>query len=753
MPNRRITIALTAFAVLLMSAQSNTVPAADLGLFAVPEIADAAMKNSEPSIVSQSDEATSIAAPAIVAQLGGVTRAVAYDGRAIYLGVGTRVLVLDGCDPTRALEIGRSSHLPGIVQDLVLGRDLSTDRPLLFAALGAGGIAVLDIRDPSRPEQLGSIALPGPPPDLPGEAHRLAVDGGFVWVAGSAGLYGIDVGNPSDPRLRAHVETPEGGFGGRAFDVAAADETVFVAWGPYGLRVFDASDPGSPVEVAADPSMPVAAGGIALAHDVAWLTDGGMLRAIDVSEPTAPRELSSTSIGLPTDTAIGVEISGIRAYVTFIDGTAFRGHIRALDISDPNAPRLRGTADVDTIVAAPGPTLPDGALDIAVIGPRVLAAGDTLGLVALNGSAIMRDVPPPVEPPSSTLFVEDPLLWTHTPGSSIRAAAASHSLGLVLGADTSRGMALVERPLAGARIAAWTDIPPTAREMAAYGNRAMVVNGQVHLLAIGTPSDPRHLHGVSTLTQAVAVAVDEARSVAYVANSAEGMRVITIAPDDRLTMAGTLVLTTPSETSVAAIAIDVKDDLVAVLGSSWLFLVDVSDPFSPRTLGSISTSGPATGVAIQGSTVWVSSLTAGLSSFDVSDPMFPGQIGSVPLDTGGWAIVIDQSGDVAFVAAGSGGIAAFDITDPLAPIETDRYDTPGSAYDVAIMHGEWDGPDGSIDLGDGWPLAADSEGGLVIIGDPALVTAGPEAIPPAAPDAPAYRCPERHVWLPSARTD
>ncbi len=691
---------------------------------------------------SASSDSTSI-----VSQFGGVTRAVAYDGQAIYLGLGTRILVLDGCDPARPLEIGRSAILPGIIQDLVL----VPDRPLLMAALGTGGVAIIDIVDPARPALLSTIGLPGPPPDLPGEAYRIAVGGDFAWVAGSAGLYGIDIGDRTEPRLRAHIATPEGGFGGRAYDVAVGGPFAFVAWGPYGLRVFDIADPAAPAEIAGDPGTPAAVGAISIQHGIAWLTDGGLLRAIDVSDPFVPRELSATPIGTALDTAVDVAVSGIRAYVAYIDGTTFLGGVRAMSIADPAVPIARGTVDLGTIVSAPGPSLPDGALDLVAAGPRLLVAGDTLGLVTLDGSAMMRNAPPPGagDPPPAALPIEA-VLWRHQSASIIGAVAASSFLGLALGADNSRGMALVERPLTGARLAAWTTVPPRARDMATYGNRALVVDGQVHLLAIGTPADPRFMSSVTSLTRATAIAVDEARRVAYVANEYEGLRVVTIEADDRLTLLGTLALITPSETTVPALALDVEGDLVAVVGSEWLFLVDVSDSAAPRTLGSISTGGGTTGVALQDGIAWVTGYAPGLLSFDVSDPSTPGQIGSASLDTGGWAIAIDRSGIRAFVAAGAGGVVTFDIADPLLPREIARSDTPGTAIDVAVMHGEWAGPEGPIDLGDGWPLVADNEGGLLIVGDPALAPSSPEAIPAAAPP---HRCPERVIWMPTAHRD
>lgn len=761
-------VAAPALAAPAVAAHSVVAPALAAPAIAAHSVVAPAL--AAPAIVAHSVAAHALAAPAIVAQVGGVTRAAVTDGRAIYAGAGARVIVLDACDPGRALEIGRSAPLPGIVQDLAVTVSAGGGA-LLVVALGEAGVAVLDVGDPARPELLSTIALPGPPPDLPGEAYRLAAADRFVWVAGSGGLYGIDIAVPSAPLLRAHVAAPADSFGGRAFDVAVDGHHVFVAWGPAGLRVFDAEDPAVPVEIAADPGAPVVAGAIALQHGIAWVADGGQIRAVDVTTPGAPRALSARPVGAATDTAVDIAVSGIRAYVTSIDGDTLRGRVTAFDIADPAAIRPRGTAALNTPVGAPGPSLPDGALALLVLGRRLIVVGDRLGLLVLDGDGLMRAEPAPTPTPApgdpapieaAPVPVALPEIWRHAASSAFRGVAASSHVGLALGADVRRGLALVERPLAGpasgagagagsdpsAHIAAWTTVPSRARDVATYGTRAVVVDGQVHLVAIGTPVDPRYMSSVTSLTLASAVAVDEARRVAYVANGIEGLRVVTIEDDERLTLVGTLALISPSETTVPATALDVRGDLVAVVGGEWLFLVDVSVPSAPRTLGSIATGGGLTGVALQGEVAWVTGYAPGLLSFDVGDPTTPGQIGSATIGTGGWAIAIDRGGARAFVAAGAGGVVIFDIADPLLPTELWRRDTPGTALDVAVMSGEWAGPSGALDLGDGWPLVADDEGGLAIVGDPALAPPGPEASPP---DAAPHRCPARRIWMPSAR--
>lgn len=125
------------------------------------------------------------------------------------------------------------------------------------------------------------------------------------------------------------------GTGGRSLafeDVVLAGGYAYVADWFYGLRVYDVSNPASPVlvgslETGGYPS------GVAVAGDRAFIaegTDGGNLRVIDISNPANPTLLGTIS----TSKALDVEVRDGLAYVA--DQEVFGpGGLRIFDVSDP----------------------------------------------------------------------------------------------------------------------------------------------------------------------------------------------------------------------------------------------------------------------------------------------------------------------------------------------------------------------------------------------------------------------------------
>jgi hypothetical protein len=140
-----------------------------------------------------------------------------------------------------------------------------------FAPWWDKGLVILDLADPTAPRpvshlELGhdlSRALHTACP-LPGRDLLVTTeerwDDGCIGVAPHARL--IDIADPAAPRVTAVLPEPEGDFcerGGR-FGPHNVHEgrpgslrdgsTVYVTWFNAGLRVFDVSDSGRPVEIA-----------------------------------------------------------------------------------------------------------------------------------------------------------------------------------------------------------------------------------------------------------------------------------------------------------------------------------------------------------------------------------------------------------------------------------------------------------------------------------------------------------------------
>jgi hypothetical protein len=95
--------------------------------------------------------------------------------------------------------------------------------------------------------------------------------------------------------------------------------------------------------------------------------------------------------------------------------------------------------------------------------------------------------------------------------------------------------------------------------------------------------------------------------------------------------------------------------------------------------------GAISAVAAHGSFVFIGAGSR-LHVFDITDPASPREIGSTPSFADNVAdILVD--GSRAYVAAGTDGVHVVDLSDPGAPRVIGQWDSPGSAEGVAV-----DGP-------------------------------------------------------------
>jgi hypothetical protein len=149
---------------------------------------------------------------------------------------------LDVTDPTRPQETG-NVDLGGVVHDLAPGPDR-------LYALAGEGLAVVDVSNPHSPQVIASLELPG--------ASQLALSGDpsagsgppLAFVSSrsclnpdnTGGLAMISLADPDHPALLGTpVDVPCG-----IIDVAAKDGLVFLAAGAAGVLGVDISDPSAP---------------------------------------------------------------------------------------------------------------------------------------------------------------------------------------------------------------------------------------------------------------------------------------------------------------------------------------------------------------------------------------------------------------------------------------------------------------------------------------------------------------------------
>ncbi len=142
----------------------------------------------------------------------------------------------------------------------------------------------------------------------------------------------------------------------------------------------------------------------------------------------------------------------------------------------------------------------------------------------------------------------------------------------------------------------------------------------------------------------------------------------------------------------------------AFVGDGWTGLfhvIDISNPRSPRIIGSVQTPGTVDGVFINGDIAYIADGLAGLQVIDISMPSYPQTIGAV--DTPGNANSVIIGGDIAYVADGPGGLQVIDISDPENPRIVGSSATPAYANGVAVRGDKvliaCSGPDTESDSG------------------------------------------------------
>lgn len=118
-----------------------------------------------------------------------------------------------------------------------------------------------------------------------------------------------------------------------------------------------------------------------------------------------------------------------------------------------------------------------------------------------------------------------------------------------------------------------------------------------------------------------------------------------------------------------------------VAGTDGVHVVDLSDSAMPRVLGQWDSPGSAEGIAIQGTLLYVADGPFGLAVVDVANPAIPTAVASAFDIHFAFDVVIHDH--FAFVAAADAGVVVVDIAGRGARV-VGRLETPGYARDLAI---------------------------------------------------------------------
>jgi hypothetical protein len=254
---------------------------------------------------------------------------------------------------------------------------------------------------------------------LPAVINRIAVSGGFAYVAGgAAGLRVVDVSNPAHPTEVSHAD-------GLAYDVAVSGTRVYLAAGD--LRIYDVANPAAPVQIGSWSGGEHSVTNVAAAGEFAYVAGStdlilGGVSIVRVSDPTHPVAVGFVRMGgldwpLPTDLAVAGNL------LLVSESGTMGGAMLILDVSNPAAPV--GLAEYQ------GPSS-DG---------RAVAASGAFAFLAEYGRLSVINIADPRNP---FLVSSQPLA---TAATAVEVAVTGHT---VLVADQQGGLYLFDASACGA---------------------------------------------------------------------------------------------------------------------------------------------------------------------------------------------------------------------------------------------------------------------------------------------------------------
>jgi hypothetical protein len=616
----------------------------------------------------------------VLGQAGGPVRAVAAQGRFVYVGVGLRLVILDAADPSALVEAGSTTPFPEFVEGVAV------DERYAYVADGTAGLRIVDISAPDHPVEVGAW-------ESPGYAEAVAVRGSVAYLAdGPYGLRVIDVSDPARPKELGSA------FGTHyAFQVAVDGQDAFIAAAGAGLLIADISDPARPREVAVWDS-PGYAYGVAVAGNRAYVADGWEgIQIVEVADPARPASLGSYRV---PGWALAAAISGSTLYVA--DGPY---GLRVLEVSDPAAPIELGSYQ----------NLGGPFVGLALSGEFVYLADRSLGVRVIRASNASK--------PEEASF-HDSL------GVAFSAATAGDHAFVAAGAGQVKVFD-VSNPTRPVEVGV-IRVSGTAQCLVASGQRLYAfMNGTketgLYSFDISDPARPTQLGYVYSHPGSCRDMVLR-ENLLYVSDE-WGLVVLDVsAPASPKRRGFARLIDWPDAGQLAStVGLDVAGDVAYVTAPNGMKIVDVRDPTNPVPVGVYL--GPmlnAQDVVLAGEHAFICGVE-GLGVLSLADPRAPVLIGSIATQTELMDMAIVGNRLVAI--QGGVGLVEFDVSNLAAPKLTDEVRTPGYALKLAAR------VDGVV--------VAGYDGGMAILGRgnaPSATVSAPRRrsapSPPPVPELP-----------------
>ena len=568
-------------------------------------------------------------------QISGHGETVTIDGDIAYIGTSAQMLVMDVSDPTAPVELAafgaegsRWLTLDGNLAYVTYAR--GTD-----VVLEPSGLQIFDVADPAAPVLLGELAAE------PFEilSPSALVGGHYLYVGTYFSLKIYDVADPSAPVLAADLTAFDHGF-----SILVNGNVAYLGGHDHTLRALDVSNPLAPVLLAtvgmADFPYAMARAGTVL-YATGYTVVNGSLMSFDVSTPAQPSALSNLPIGgYPHD----LVIEGGRALIA-------NGGVAVVDISDPAAMVSLGTVG-----------LSQRSRGIGLHGEQALVSAYNSAYNATSSTLSTIFAAPTFVPMESHDFdtAADKIVIE---GRTAYLAAGPDDLVIADLSDSATPVTLSQ-----------TALPGEARDLVLQGDLAYIAafDGGLQIANVADPASPWLVGGLVLPDEAIAIALGD--GVAFL--SLQNGPVVSVDTSDPTLP----VLLDATAVNLWAQDLALAGGILYCAEGVSLWIVDVSDPnaLQPLNYDPLADGWPgAHRVEVVGDLLvrlkswnWDDLFGGSLSVLDISDPTTPQSIGSVSIGYSGHYDLAVRDGSV-YVA--SGGLTAYDISDPANPRVTGAF--------------------------------------------------------------------------------
>lgn len=507
----------------------------------------------------------------------------------VYAALGTGgIAIIDISDPDNR---NRTDRIRGTADTGGFCTGIAVHNGTLFAANGNAGLSLIDITDPSSPIAKGEPFLPGAFSQV--YTKKIAVSGNRIFMTDTLnGLWSVDAG----------ASDFSSGFGILAFPGAYAVKPV-----PDSQMKLMLAGGEKIVKVDGTPSTPEAGPGVTLARPVDMDFSQGKLFAADSEKGIAHISLSGSEFNITGYTSE----SGVYAHSIAVSGNRLfagdhRFGIRSFDIIDSQIPER-------------------------FTGPSIRLSPYISGITAVNrGNIVYATVSDPSDPSGNGM----------------------------LAFDTSTML----QPSVIARI----PMQGEPGEIRIYDKTACVASGSAGLRLVDI-SDFDSFSEKSGITFSDRVdSLEISGSLAFLAAGSAGLRIVDVSDQTKPVEKGFLA---PSEIMCTGIAVSGNTAYLAdsSSSSSGIRIVDVTLPDKPEQVSVFEVNGRVMALAASGQYLYVGNRDTGLEIYDISKPSTPELKGRVSVYGGETTWRISVADNVLFAALGEKGMVAVDISDPANP--------------------------------------------------------------------------------------